>query len=457
MLETALEYASSRRESFLRKYETFLAIPSISTLPQHAGDVQRAARWLADELGRLGMHPAEIVPTPLHPIVYAERLGAPGKPTLLVYGHYDVQPADPLGEWASDPFVPTVRGENMYARGASDMKGALVAFLEAVDALSRAGGLPLNLKFLVEGEEEVGSPSLAEFIRKRRDALRADAILNCDGEIHSPTRPSITYALRGLAYFEIEVHGPRQDLHSGIFGGSLHNPAQVLCDLIAGMHDGHGRVTLPGFYDKVHPLDAAERAALARAPMTDDEWKALAGVPALWGEAGYTTVERLGARPTLEVNGLVSGFIGEGAKTILPAKALAKISTRLVADQDPAEVYGQLCAYLRQHAPLTVTWEARELSRGPGAIMARDSTAMRAAVDALRETFGAEPFFKREGGSVPVVGLMQDILGVDSVMLGFRLPDDNIHGPNEKQHLPTLFKGVEVYIRFLTGLAAAEL
>lgn len=449
MLEKALEHAWKHQNELMALLNELLSIPSVSTLPENRPDVGRTAQCLAAELKRLGMARVDCIQTDLHPILYAESLLCEGHPTVLVYGHYDVQPADPLEEWHTPPFEPTQRGDNLYARGASDMKGSLVAFLKAVEAITVTGNLPLNLKFLLEGEEEVGSPSLPTFLKSHAEMLRADIVVNCDGEVLGPQLPSITYALRGLAYFEVEIKGARQDLHSGIFGGTIHNPAQVLCELIAGMHDVHGRVTLPGFYDSVRTLDEEERTALARLPQTDEDWKAMAGVPTLWGEDGYTTIERAGARPTLEVNGLLSGFTGDGAKTVLPAKAMAKISTRLVADQDPAIIKEQLCAYLSRHAPETVTWEVRELSHGPGAIMDRHSPAMQAAVNALQDTFQVEPVFKREGGSVPVVAWMQQILGVDTIMLGFRLPDDNIHGPNEKQHLPTLFKGVETYIRFM--------
>lgn len=449
-LDSALGYVRGRHTEYLEELKELLAIPSISTLPQNKADVAATAEWLAQRLTALGMDRVEVCPTGLHPIVCAEWLGAPGKPVVLVYGHYDVQPVDPLDEWDSDPFTPTVRGENLYARGASDMKGQFFAFLKALEALTRHAPPPVNLRFLLEGEEEIGSPSLEKFIEEHRDRLACDVVLNCDAGILGPDRPAIVYALRGLAYFELEVFGPRKDLHSGMFGGGVHNPAQVLCELIAGMHDAEGRVTLPGFYDDVRSLDDAERADLARLPVTEADYLAMTGAPRLWGEEGYTTVERLGARPTLEVNGLVSGFIGEGAKTVLPARALAKISTRLVADQDPAAIQSMLRAYLERHAPPTVTWELRELSHGPGAIMERNSPAMRAAVAALRDTFGAEPVFRREGGSVPIVGFLQQKLGVDSIMLGFALPDDGIHGPNEKQHLPTLFRGIEAYVRFLS-------
>lgn len=453
MLEAALEYARDNREALVRQYEELLAIPSVSTLPEHKADVEEAAQWLAAELRRLGMARVETMPAFKHPIVYAQGPPIPGKPTILVYGHYDVQPVDPLDEWHSAPFEPTRKGDYVYARGASDMKGSMMAFLKAVEALVRQGGLPVNVKFLLEGEEEIGSPGLPAFVDEHRDLLEADVAVNCDAGIHSPTLPSIVYALRGLAYFEIEVAGPRQDLHSGVFGGVVHNPAQVLCSLIAGMHDADGKIMLPGFYDRVRPLSGEERETLARVPVSDEDWRAMAGAPALRGEKGYNAVERAGARPSLDVNGLVSGFTQEGAKTVLPAKALAKVSMRLVADQEPSAVAGQLRAYMRERAPDTVSWEVRELSSGPGAIMDRGSPAMRVAVAALRETFGADPIFKREGGSVPVVGIIQQKLGIDSVMLGFALPDDGIHGPNERQYLPNLFKGVETYIRFMTGLA----
>ncbi len=455
-LEEAIKYARNHHNDLLGRLKALLAIPSISTLPENDGEVRQAAEWLAAELNRVGMHRVQVMPTAGHPMVCGESEQQPGRPTALIYGHYDVQPADPLDEWHTGPFEPTLRGENLLARGASDMKGSLCAFLLAVEALQTQGGLPVNLKFLLEGEEEIGSPSMEEFIDAYRERVEADFALNLDGDIFAPNQPSICYALRGLAYYEVEVRGARQDLHSGVFGGSIHNPAQALCELVAGMHDADGRVALPGFYDDVRPLDEDERHALARMPLTDEAWRDLAGVPALWGEDGYSTVERLGARPTLEVNGIVGGFTGQGAKTVLPAKALAKISMRLVADQDPAKIEGQLRAYLESKAPKTVTWEVHCLNRAPGAIMARDSRFMRAACRAMHEAFGAEPFFKREGGSVPVVGMMQQKLGMDTIMLGFRLPDDNMHGPNEKQHVPTLYRGVETYIRFLEHVAETQ-
>jgi acetylornithine deacetylase/succinyl-diaminopimelate desuccinylase-like protein len=447
----AIAYAKNNHERFLAELKELLAIPSISTLSQYQPDMQRAAEWLSKQLSSIGFKNIEIMPTAGHPVVYGEWLGKPGKPTVLVYGHYDVQPVDPLNEWTSAPFEPTVRGDNLYARGASDMKGQAVAFLKALEALAKNEGLPVNVKVMLEGEEEIGSMHLGAFIEQNKEKLQCDFVLNTDAGITSPTQPSLTYGLRGLAYFELWVYGPKQDLHSGVFGGSVHNPAQVLCELIAGMHDVDGRVTLPGFYDKVRDLSAEERRALAHP--SDDEWRAMAGVPQLYGEKGFTTAERVGARPTLEVCGIQSGFTGEGAKTVLPAKAMAKISMRLVPDQDDKQVESQLRAYLEQHAPPTVHWELKKFVTAPAVLVERDTPGMRAAIKALETTFGKKPVFKLEGGSVPVVSMVQQTLGVDSILMGFGLPDDNLHSPNEKLHLPNFYRGVEAYIRFFDAVA----
>ncbi|MCP4640711.1 MAG: dipeptidase [bacterium] len=451
-VDTAIEFVRARHDLYIEELTELLAMPSISTLPEHKADVEQVAHWLADRLAAVGMHRAEIIATPGHPVVYAEWLNAPDKPTVLVYGHYDVQPVDPIDEWDSPPFEATVRGENIHARGASDMKGQFFAHLKALEALAAHGGFPVNLKYMLEGEEEIGSPNLEAFIQEHKDMLECDFVLNCDAGILAPDKPGIVYALRGLSYFEVDVRGPSKDLHSGLFGGVVQNPLNVLCSLIAGMIDEQGRVTLPGFYDDVLPLTQEERDAIAKAPFGDSDYLAMSGAPALWGEEGFTALERVGARPTLDVNGIVGGFTGDGAKTVLPARAMVKISTRLVANQKPEAVYDMLCAYMKEHAPDTITWEVRALSYGPSAIMDRHSKWMNAAVASLREVFDAEPIFKREGGSVPVVGILQQMLDVDSVMLGFAMPDDGVHGPNEKQHLPTLFRGIETYIRFLTAI-----
>ncbi len=452
--DKAVELARGRHAAFLDQYAEILHIPSVSTLPEHRADVRRMAEWWAAELRRLGMTRVEINETPCHPIVCAEWLNAPGKPTVLVYGHYDVQPVDPVDEWESDPFGADVRGEWIFARGASDMKGQIFAQMKAMECLRDAdGAYPVNIKYLLEGEEEIGSANLPDFIDTHCEQLACDVTLNCDAGMHAPDTPSITYALRGLAYFEIELRAPGHDLHSGLFGGSVRNPIHVLADLIAGMHNARGRVTLPGFYDRVRALDEEERALLARVPWSEEEWLDMTGAAALYGEEGYTTHERVGARPTLDVNGIWGGFTGEGAKTVLPARAWAKLSTRLVPDQHHGEIEGMLRAYLEANAPKDVEWTLKVHSLGPGAVMDRESTYMQSAAAALEEVFGRPPLFKREGGSVPVVGLFQEKLGVDSIMLGFALPGDGIHGPNERQHLPTLFRGVETYIRFLCRLS----
>ncbi len=452
----ALERVRATRDEKLKEYKQLLSIPSVSALPEHADDVARNAVWLKDALTRIGMHGAEVIPTAGHPTVCAEWLGVPGQPTVLVYGHYDVQPVDPLDEWDSKPFEPTIIGDDLIARGSADMKGALWAFLVAVETLMRTDGMPVNLRFLLEGEEEIGSPNMLQFIEDHRDRLEADVVLNLDGGTHSPTQPAITYALRGLAYFQIEVNGPSHDLHSGVFGGSIHNPLQALCELIAGMHDEKNRVTLPGFYNAVRPLETEERKDIARLPHDDEAWRDMAGAPKLWGEEGYTTLERVGGRPALDINGIWGGFTGEGSKTVLPAKATAKLSMRLVPDQQPAAIREMLREYLLQNAPDTITWSVHEMAHGPGGVMDRHSTYMQAACDALEQTFGAKPIFKREGGSVPIVGHMQQQLGLDSIMVGFCLPDSGLHGPNEKQHLPTLLKGIEAYVRFLSLVGASS-
>ncbi len=453
-LDRAREHAVQHYENAVELMRRFCAIPSISTLPEHESDMTRAAEWLIEQLLALGMDQASVLPTGGHPVVYAEWLGAPGKPTVLIYGHYDVQPVDPIEEWDTDPFIPTIRREDMVARGASDMKGQLAACLAALEALRAAHGTyPINLKFLIEGEEEIGSPNLGAFIQAEADRLGCDFVLNCDSGIYGVDQPSITYGLRGLAYFDLEVRGPQSDLHSGIFGGAVHNPLQALCELIAGMHDADGRITLPGFYDAVLPLEANERDVLARGKTMDEaEWKRLSGAPAAWGESDYTILERIGARPTLEVNGLIGGFTGEGAKTVLPAKAQAKISMRLVPHQTSDAVADQLRAYLEAHAPSTVTWELLQLAGAPAAITRRNSPPMKAAARALEAVFGVEPAWRRDGGTVPVVGLLKELLGVDTVLLGFELPDAGFHGPNEKMHLPTFKRAIETYIRFLNDL-----
>ncbi len=450
----AIQYARANQDRFLQDLKTLTAIPSVSTSPEARLDMQRAAEWIAAHLESLGLDQVQVMPTAGPPVVFGEWLKAGGQaPTVLVYGHYDVQPAEPLELWTSPAFEPQVRGENLYGRGVTDMKGQFLAVMDAVEAILQTSRLPVNVKFLIEGEEEIGSPSLGDFMAAHRDLLACDLALNPDTGIFSQTQPSITYALRGLAYFELRVFGPDHDLHSGLFGGIVNNPAQVLCELIASMHDPQGRITLPGFYDRVRPLSEAERQELARLPTDDATYLSQTGAPALWGETGYSPVERLGARPTLEVNGLLSGFTSEGSKTVLPARAMAKISMRLVPDQDPDEVHQQLLRYLERHAPQTVRWEVTPLGGGPASISERDSAGVRAMSSALEAVWGVRPVFKREGGSVPVVGDFKHYLGVESVNIGFSLPDDNMHAPDEKLHLPTWQRGIEAMIYFFYNLA----
>jgi acetylornithine deacetylase/succinyl-diaminopimelate desuccinylase-like protein len=449
----AINYAQQHNDRFLEDLYALVAIPSVSTDREHAPDIQQAAAWLAEHLNRLEFKNINVFPTEKHPIVYGESLEAGDEaPTVLIYGHYDVQPAEPLDQWDSPPFEPTIRGENLYGRGTTDMKGQITAAFNAIEAIKKNDTLPVNVKFILEGEEEIGSPNLPGFIEEHQDLLSCDVSLNPDTGMVAPDLPTITYALRGLAYFELRLWGPDHDLHSGIFGGAVHNPGQVLAELIAGMHNEEGRVTLPGFYDDVLPLEDDERAEIARLPKDEDWYLEHTGAPALWGESGYTPEERVGARPTLEVNGLFSGFTGEGAKTVLPSYAMAKISCRLVPQQDPDKVHQQLLAYLDENMPDTVTGEVVKMAGSPASLSDRQSAGIQAYRQAAETVWGVKPVFKREGGSVPVVTDFQQILGVDSVNIGFGLPSDNMHGPNEKLHLPTWRKGIAALIHFFYNL-----
>ena len=453
-IQSALEYAKKNKDAALDDLKAILRIASISTLPEHEGDIRLAADWLAGKLRDLGCDSVEIMPTAKHPIVFADWLKAgPGAPTVLVYGHYDVQPVDPLDEWESQPFEPEIRGDNLYARGASDMKGQLVAFLKALEAMVHAAHMPLNFRFMFEGEEEIGSPNLQAFIEEHKELLDSDFCLNIDAGILAPNKPALTIALRGLTYFEIRLQGQKTDLHSGTFGGVIDNPANVLCHLVAGMRDQKGKILLPGFYDDVREMTQEERDTL---PMLSDEWwLESSGAQILYGEEAYAPTLRATARPTLDVNGLLSGFTGEGSKTVLPAKAMAKISMRLVPDQTPARTQESLMKYMEENTPPTMTWEVEDLSSATPAIIERDSEAVKAASQALEEVWGVAPVYNRGGGTVPVVSLIKEMLGIDSLMLGFGLPTDNIHGPNEKQHLPSFFRGIETFIHFIETFSEA--
>ncbi len=449
----AIEYAHQNRDQFLTNLKELVSITSISTSLENTADMSRAADMLAGHLTRLGMENVAVFPTPGHPVVFGEYLGAGHDlPTVLVYGHYDVQPSEPDDLWETPAFEPSLRGENLYARGASDMKGQVIAVLSAIEAIQKVSKLPVNVKFILEGEEEIGSPNLTEFLQEHKDLLASDFALNPDAGMIAADIPTIVYALRGLAYFELRVFGPAHDLHSGLFGGVVHNPAQALCELIAGMHDSNGRITLPGFYDRVHELPDEERSELSRLPMDEQYYRQQMGVSQTWGETGFTPIERVGARPTLEVNGLLAGFTGKGSKTVIPSHAMAKISMRLVPDQDPAEVHQQLIQYMEQNAPPTIQWEIVPMAGGPASMSDPHHPATEALASALETVWGKRPVYKREGGSVPVVGDMQKILSVESVLTGFGLPDDNLHAPNEKLHLPTWYQGIDALIHFFYNL-----
>jgi acetylornithine deacetylase/succinyl-diaminopimelate desuccinylase-like protein len=451
----ALEYAQAHQDRFLDELLDFLSIPSISTQAVHKGDIERAASWLGDKLLEAGFPRVEVLPTPGHPVVYAEWLAAgPSAPTVLIYGHYDVQPPDPLEEWASTPFEPAIVGGpldgDLFARGASDDKGQLYIHVKAVEALGETvSAPPLNVKCIFEGEEEIGSPSLVPFVRERAGMLAADVAIISDNHILGKGQPSLVYALRGLAHVEVEVTGPDHDLHSGTYGGAVHNPLNALCAMIAQLQAEDGHITIPGFYDKVRPLDPEERAELAKVPFERKAWLEEAGVKTDWGEPAYTILERTTARPTLDVHGIWGGYIEPGGKTVIPSKAFAKISMRLVPDQEPAEIIQLISTHLSAIAPPAVSVEVQILGCGDAAIVRRDSPAMQAACQAYAQAFGQEPVFTREGGSIPVVATFQEILGIDTILMGFGLADDRLHSPNEKFHLPNFYKGIETVLRFM--------
>ncbi len=452
-VQQAVEYARKNQDKFLDDLRAIVAIPSISTTPQNKSDMDRAAEWMASRLRNLGMDNVQIMPTGGHPVVYGEWLEAgKNKPTVMVYGHYDVQPVDPLDLWDTPPFEAITRGDNMFGRGTSDMKGQVVASLSAVESIINTSGLPVNLKWLLEGEEEIGSEHLGEFIQKHKELLKADVCLNPDAGMISADLPTITYGLRGLIYMELRIYGPSRDLHSGLFGGTVHNPAQAIIELISGMHDKNGTITLPGFYTNVRKLSDQERKDMAQLPTNEKFFLEQTGVPALWGEPEFIPIERTSGRPTLEVNGLLSGFTGEGSKTVLPAWAMAKVSCRLVPDQTPMEIFKCMQTYLEANAPRDIRWELKNLHTAGAAITDIKSAGVQAMSKAFETVWGKRPLFKREGGSIGVVVQLQEYVGVESVLTGFGLPEDNVHSPNEKLHLPTWGKGIEALIHFFCNL-----
>ena len=457
MRDLALSYAVAHQQDQLEELKELLSIPSISAQPQHKGDMARAAQWLVDHLLVIGMQRAKVMPTAGHPVVYGEWMGAgKNQPTVLIYGHYDVQPADPFELWHSDPFKAEVRGQNLYARGASDDKGQIFMHLKAVEAyLKSAGRLPVNVKFIIEGEEEIGGPSLDPFVENNAKLLASSVAMISDTGQPSPDLPALTYALRGLCYMEMEVTGPQRDLHSGSFGGAVYNPIQALSEIIVRLKDEHGHILIPGFYDRVRPIDDDERKSLAQVPFDDEVFRAEAGIPATWGEEGYTVLEQITARPTLDCNGIWGGYTGDGSKTVLPSKASAKISMRLVADQDHEEIAELFRAYVMKVAPPQVQVSVKSLHGGRPATVERDSHEIQAAAAALEKAFGHKPVFIREGGSIPVVSTFKRVLGIPTVLMGFGLSDDNLHSPNEKFYLPNFYRGIQASIHFMDELAPA--
>jgi acetylornithine deacetylase/succinyl-diaminopimelate desuccinylase-like protein len=455
MVEQTIDWAQARRKEHLAQLKELLALPSVSTQSEHKPDIRRAAEWLAQHMRAIGLQEVNTYPTARHPIVFGQWVQDASAPTVLIYGHYDVQPPEPLDQWETPPFEPTERNGDLYARGASDDKGQLFLHLKAFDAFMATDGRPpVNVKYLFEGEEEIGSPNLDEFVASHRDLLAADVTLISDSAILGLDQPALVYGLRGLCYMEMELEGPDHDLHSGSFGGAVHNPAEVLCNIVAALKDDEGHITIPGFYDRVVPLGQEERALLARIPYEESRFRRDTGVPQTWGEAGYTVREQISARPTLDVNGMISGFTGEGSKTIIPAWARAKVSMRLVADQDPDEIRRLFTDYVTSLAPATVKLSVRNHAMAKPALVDRGLPAVQAAARAYERAFATKPQFMREGGTIPVVALFKNELGLDTVLMGFGLPDDRMHSPNEKFHLNNFYRGIETVIYFLSEYAA---
>jgi acetylornithine deacetylase/succinyl-diaminopimelate desuccinylase-like protein len=453
-LERYLVETSERR---LESYKELLRIPSISGIPAHAADCRVAAEWVATDLRRAGMENVEVCETGGHPVVYADWLHAPGRPTVLVYAHYDVQPGDPFDLWESPPFEPIVKDGRMLARGASDCKCHVTMHARAVEALlATRGSLPVNLKLVIEGEEESSSIHLDGWLEANKPRLSADFAVISDTSFFEGNLPAITVGLRGLTYFQLNVVGSPVDLHSGVYGGAVDNPVNALCQIVAALKGPDGRVKVPGFYDDVAPLSATDKKAFADLPWNDEEYRASTGVASLHGEPGFTSLERLGARPTLDVSGIWGGFQGEGPKTIIPAHAHAKISCRLVANQDPERIYGQVAAYIAQLAPRTITYTIDRLGDGQPSLTPIDYPATQAAARAIEATFGRPPLYIREGGSVPVCASLESILGLSTVLLGFAPPDGHFHAPNEWMSMASYETGIRTIARYWDEVALLE-
>ena len=437
------DYQEQNKDRFLSELLDLLRIPSVSAQGDHKDDMMRCAEAVRTHMLNAGCDNAEICPTPGHPIVFGQKITDPALPTVLVYGHYDVQPAEPLELWTSGPFEPVIRDGKIFARGACDDKGQMFMHIKALEVMAKTNSLPCNVKIMIEGEEEVGSSNLGKFLQDNKEKLKADIVLVSDTSMISMEHPSIESGLRGLAYMEVEVTGPNRDLHSGVYGGAVANPATILCQMIASMHDENNHITIPGFYDKVDELSAAERSAINSAPFDLQEYKDELGIREVWGEKGYTTLERTGIRPTLEVNGIWGGYIGEGAKTVLPSKANAKISMRLVPNQNSDEISALFSKHFNSIAPDYVTVKVTAHHGGEAVVTPTDSPAYKAAAKAIKTTFGKDPIPTRGGGSIPIIALFEKTLGLKTVLLGFGLDNDNIHSPNEKYDVVNYFKGIE--------------
>jgi acetylornithine deacetylase/succinyl-diaminopimelate desuccinylase-like protein len=450
MSSSAIAFAAQNHPRFLEELKDLLRIPSISTLPEHKDDCRRAAERLAGELKRIGMESVRLIETAGHPLVYADWLHAAGKPTVLVYGHYDVQPPDPLDEWVSPPFEPAERNGNLYARGAVDDKGQVWAQVKALESLLSTGGLPLNVRVLFEGEEEVGGEGIAAYVASKPADLKADFALISDTELFAPGLPTLCVGLRGMIYTEIEVRGARTDLHSGMYGGAAPNPFVSLAQILARLKDEDGRILIPGFYDDIIPPRPEELAAWRSLPFDEEHYRiSEVGSPTLVGEPGYTVLERTWARPSLDVHGIPGGFTGAGAKTVIPAKALAKVSMRLVPGMTPAKSFKLYKSYVEKVAPAGVEVEVRLIHQGDPCLITVDNPYIQAATRALHEVWGRDTVFIRSGGSIPIVGDFARNLNLPSVMMGFGLPDDNLHAPNEKFNLKNFELGIVSLIRFL--------
>jgi acetylornithine deacetylase/succinyl-diaminopimelate desuccinylase-like protein len=439
------------QERYLEELKQFLRIPSISTDPEHKDDVRRCAEFVAERLRLAGMLNVELIEGEGHPLVYGEWLEAPGKPTLLMYGHYDVQPVEPLDEWKSPPFDPDVRGDNIYARGAADDKGLTLILIKAVERLiERDRRLPINVKFLIEGEEESGGEQIARFVASGDKRLKADAAVICDTEMFAPELPTICVGLRGIVYGELHVEGAQGDLHSGVYGGAAPNPIMAIAEILTALKDRNGHILIPGFYDAVQRPTAAEMEAWRSLPFDEHEYLTKEmKAHGLTGEPEYSVFERLWSRPTLEVHGIRGGFTGEGAKTVIPARAVAKISMRLVPDQQPDAATSQLARAIEAACPRGVRAQWKTIHGGPPSVVNTDSPFIRAAADAMTAVFGNKTVYTRSGGSIPIVGAFERHLGTPSVMMGFGLPDDNLHAPNEKLFLPNFFRGIDAVVHYL--------